>query len=143
MKTTPSTNRIYAYKRESLNNHNEIDFEKILTVVKIWATVIPQWGTPGKRVRGSVNIKDCFFTKQCPKGLTEEQFAIFTDSPIDYVAFYRYRKKAQNSKSNRVRVWQNTVEDIDKYIQKYQHRLPIVAEPEPIAEQAAPENISN
>lgn len=140
---TKSTARQYAYKRESLHEYNEIDFAKIATVAKIWATIIPQWGTPGKRARGAVKLQACFFTQECPQGLTEEQFAIFRDSPIDCVAFYRYRKKAAQNKFNRVRIWQSTAEGIDKYIQKYQYLLPAEAEPETPAEQSAPENISN
>jgi hypothetical protein len=145
MKTIQKVTRggiTYSYERQRINTPALMSFEKIETVAKIWATVIPNWGAPGKRVRDAISVEKCFLAKSCPSELTEEQFQIFTSCPIDHRRFFEYRMKAK-SNSNFVRTREKTTKAIDAYIQKYQHLLPAEAEPETPSEQSAPENISN
>jgi hypothetical protein len=143
METKNITSNQYAYKREPLHKRSEIGIDKIATVAKIWATVIPNWGVPGKRVRNGISVEKCFLAKTRPETLTEEQFEIFTSCPIDHRYFFRYNGTAKRNKSKFVRIWQSKAEAIDAYIQKYQHLLPAEAEAETPTEQTAPENISN
>jgi hypothetical protein len=140
--------REYAYEKnretKAVHKLSTIEFEKILLVGKIWATAVPNWGVPGKRVRGVVNIENCLVAKECPDGLTEDQFLIFKESPIQWRAFFRFREKANNNPNACVRAWQSTIQKIDEYIQKYQHLIP---EPQQDAPSDATEpdltNISN
>ena len=128
-------NKTYSYERQRLNAPSLTNFADIEPVAKIWASVIPNWGVPGKRVRCGISLEKCFLAKTCPETLTEEQFEIFATCPIDHRLFFKYRKKAKKN-ANLVSVRESMYKAIKEYIQKYQHLLPAEAEP-------APENISN
>jgi hypothetical protein len=139
------TARKYAYERINLHDLSMMDFDKIVLIGKIWATAIPNWGKPGKRVRNCISVEKCFFAKECPPELTTEQFDIFVDCPIDHRHFFRFRKKALKSTDNKIRVWESTIQKIDEYIQKYQHLIPEPQQEDAPSNAAEPDptNISN